>query len=492
MQTLLISKGGEIEREFPIEKETLVIGRHVESDIHLDSGEVSRKHAELSKVGDNLVIKDLSSSNGTFVNGESITECEIKPGDKVKIGEFTLTLKAEEAQEETAFFEGTKVFKAEKAVVEKKRAEFPLKEILVKVYAKIPLGLSVRFAVLGALLAGVLVFVSSHMLAGSYQKSLLEKELRKGVVFVNFLRDRNVKALSEAKDTELSVEFVSGERGVNYAYLLDRNGDYLIPREKIGRALDTIGKKAVRSHRLSFQKVDKGLYDITTPIRSGSETIGFARIGFSILSIQDELDNVRNKVWIVTLLSIFLGGGAGFLMALSIKRPVKEASFVMDSVARGDLNMRLELKRNDEFKGLAQSLNSMLAALRDRSHPSDVPATKGEREAPVSRKALEAVIELSPFGVVLVDASNNISVINDNAASLLKTDKAIGRHILDAIKEEAFISGILSSIKAALSEPKKVIEEEVKVTRDGEEKRYKLSTRAVTPAGEMAIVITEA
>ena len=63
----------------------LSIGRDTNNEIILNDNFVSRRHAHLM-ISDNgqVLIKDLGSSNGTFVNGNKITETSLKPGDTVK------------------------------------------------------------------------------------------------------------------------------------------------------------------------------------------------------------------------------------------------------------------------------------------------------------------------------------------------------------------------------------------------------------------------
>jgi pSer/pThr/pTyr-binding forkhead associated (FHA) protein len=69
------------------------IGRHPECNMVLqDDGKVSRRHARIYRVGEECMIEDNGSSNGTFVNGEKIEHPRfLQPGDKIAIGarEFT-------------------------------------------------------------------------------------------------------------------------------------------------------------------------------------------------------------------------------------------------------------------------------------------------------------------------------------------------------------------------------------------------------------------
>ena len=70
------------EQEYPIVN-TAVIGRSKECDISLSLVHLSRRHAQLTVTGKGLEIKDLQSSNGTFVNGKRIESTILHPGDEL-------------------------------------------------------------------------------------------------------------------------------------------------------------------------------------------------------------------------------------------------------------------------------------------------------------------------------------------------------------------------------------------------------------------------
>lgn len=93
MLTLSIrDKNGE-EQVVQYEKEEVTIGRTSASDIVLPRNNISKRHARLVDKDDKVVIVDLRSTNGTYVNGRRITAPEIlTPEDKVYIGDFVLRL----------------------------------------------------------------------------------------------------------------------------------------------------------------------------------------------------------------------------------------------------------------------------------------------------------------------------------------------------------------------------------------------------------------
>jgi pSer/pThr/pTyr-binding forkhead associated (FHA) protein len=74
----------------------IIVGRSSELDMVLVEDMVSRKHAKISAAGDQIVIQDLGSTNGTFVNGEKIKKVRLKEGDRILIGTSIIKLIAVE------------------------------------------------------------------------------------------------------------------------------------------------------------------------------------------------------------------------------------------------------------------------------------------------------------------------------------------------------------------------------------------------------------
>ena len=74
----------------PIERELTVIGRQTGCQLRIRSAEVSRKHAEIRYEETTPVIKDLGSSNGTYVNGVKVIEKRLEAGDLGAIGPVVL------------------------------------------------------------------------------------------------------------------------------------------------------------------------------------------------------------------------------------------------------------------------------------------------------------------------------------------------------------------------------------------------------------------
>jgi hypothetical protein len=75
----------------PLEMTLLKVGRGLDNDIVLEDSRVSRYHVQLRYKNRRFWVTDLNSTNGSFVNGERITETALKNGDVVSLGGLELT-----------------------------------------------------------------------------------------------------------------------------------------------------------------------------------------------------------------------------------------------------------------------------------------------------------------------------------------------------------------------------------------------------------------
>lgn len=90
MPSLFVIQGRDQGQRFDLAESNLTLGRVASNDIQVHDTEVSREHAELVRRGDQYFIRDLGSSNGTFVNEQPIQEQELASGDRIQVGRTLL------------------------------------------------------------------------------------------------------------------------------------------------------------------------------------------------------------------------------------------------------------------------------------------------------------------------------------------------------------------------------------------------------------------
>ncbi len=79
-------------RDFPLNSDRTLIGRKNDCDVRIPLTEVSRHHAEFLIKDGEVVLKDLGSANGTFVNNKRVEKVKLAAGDHVIVGPAVFTL----------------------------------------------------------------------------------------------------------------------------------------------------------------------------------------------------------------------------------------------------------------------------------------------------------------------------------------------------------------------------------------------------------------
>ena len=96
----MVQTGPEAGRRVELDLE-VAIGRQ-DADLVLEDPEVSRRHAVLRRSGASVVVEDLDSTNGTFVNGERIrSPITVGPGDQVRVGRTMLEIEPDQRADDT-------------------------------------------------------------------------------------------------------------------------------------------------------------------------------------------------------------------------------------------------------------------------------------------------------------------------------------------------------------------------------------------------------
>ena len=95
-KTALVIKSEALGRTVPLTSVRTGVGRAADNAIVLTDGSVSGHHCEILVREGEMVIKDLGSANGTFINGERVTEAALKAGQMLRLGQVELRIASEE------------------------------------------------------------------------------------------------------------------------------------------------------------------------------------------------------------------------------------------------------------------------------------------------------------------------------------------------------------------------------------------------------------
>jgi pSer/pThr/pTyr-binding forkhead associated (FHA) protein len=93
---LIVASGEATSKEYPLIEFPKLIGRSPNAEIQIPSPTVSREHAKVLKEMGKIVIKDLGSTNGVFVNNFKIERWILADGDSIRIGNTIFLFRAEQ------------------------------------------------------------------------------------------------------------------------------------------------------------------------------------------------------------------------------------------------------------------------------------------------------------------------------------------------------------------------------------------------------------
>ena len=95
MAKLVVLNEGLTGQSHELKTEVTTIGRVEDNSFQIAVGSISSHHAEIHLRGNEVVVKDLNSTNGTFINGQQVTtEAVLKPGQTLRLGQVEMRLEA--------------------------------------------------------------------------------------------------------------------------------------------------------------------------------------------------------------------------------------------------------------------------------------------------------------------------------------------------------------------------------------------------------------
>lgn len=159
---IFLPDGSQISHDLQDEK--ITVGRLADNSLQIDDASVSSRHAEIELEAGSFHLHDLGSTNGTFVNGEQVTDAVMRHGDEVRFGVVEAVFHGEEEAPDQPLPASTSV-SSEAAKISARPGQFVNSSPIPKnVKSKDPAGTAlIAAAVLGILAFGAAVIIIMGM-----------------------------------------------------------------------------------------------------------------------------------------------------------------------------------------------------------------------------------------------------------------------------------------------------------------------------------------
>lgn len=266
---------------------------------------------------------------------------------------------------------------------------------------------SVRVKIMGIVLALVLIlgFGVTWQARVAMTRALLDQLHERGISIARDIAARSTDYIlinNTYALHELLSDSVQNNPDLRYAFILDAQQRVLAHSFEYGIPRGLIEKNVLPSNTRARHVVlhsDEGvIHDIAVPIFDGRA--GTARVGLTEASVHRAVDALTRQMLLTTLGVSVLGIGAAYLLTLILTRPILALVRATQSIARGDLTVRVPPWGEDEIGKLATAFNRMTAELAQ----SQRAMQRRHRELTALNAVANAVNTLAPLNETLARA----------------------------------------------------------------------------------------
>ena len=466
----LVAVAGKLRgQEFILKNGDNILGRADELELALPVEGISKNHFSVTVTDNSAFLKDLDSSNGTFLNGKLVKTGTIKNGDKIALPDLILQV----------------VFVTEKKVIIKKNIGVSSEEEVVSDFNRPPaapknlvpkLGWVMKYKIMPhlhglnkeyewrvmiAVAITMFVFLSVYMTifpALDYGHSILKEEIaQRGKLYAEEIARLNAKALERKALDQIDTSFIENNQEVNFE-LFDLEGRVVRPHSRLNEYIqDPFSVKARNWANKTMYKTGDTVINIlndnqigiaakisTYNPRSGlSEAVGVIALRFQPNSLQSDSQTM------LFLRSIIVAGVLGaiffaILYYLTI-RPFEEIKFQLDEAVRGNRrSLEPELKL-EEANPLKSSINNLIQRYREADKDADDMDFDEVEDSLPYLNTLEEFIRGANGPTMVLDQDKNLKRINLKCEDLtgIRESGSEGMSLLDVAREQGLAATII-------------------------------------------------
>ncbi len=262
-------------------------------------------------------------------------------------------------------------------------------------------------------------------------------ETQAGLLSVNLERYLSEDTINQ-DEIDLLVNNLFALSGVDVS-IMDRNGLVISTTEQ--RSANIIGKKISQTEvnsallgtrseatRVNTENGERTKY-LALPVKQGGNVIGVVFLQASLESVYETIGKINRILFSAILIALIATVILGYLLSLTITKPIKEIKEQAENISRGDYKQEVVIYGDDEIGDLGQTFNLMAVKLSDT-----IDQLNEEKEK------LASILSNMSDGVIALDKDEKIILINQRATELLNIEE---EDLLDqrigAILGEAYV-----------------------------------------------------
>jgi two-component system phosphate regulon sensor histidine kinase PhoR len=298
----------------------------------------------------------------------------------------------------------------------------------------IRLGYRQRLAATYLLVAAVSLLLISAYLSGAIQRhfvSGLDGELS---TYATLAAEVIRGELDRAGDVDTLAQELGRKTGLRVT-VISLDGSVIGDSESDFRSMENHGDRPeiIEAHsvgvglttRYSTSLGAKLRYVAMPVVGAGGEMMGYVRLAMSLADIERSAGTIRKFMANAAIIAAAAGTMLSVALSQSIGRPLNDMALAAREIAHGDFNARMPAQGNDELGQLSDAFNYMATELE--RNVGELSERKGR---------METILSAMADGVVAVDSSRKIILVNRAACEMFDTSEehAVGRFLLEVVR----------------------------------------------------------
>lgn len=532
MWAIRVLTGKSAGQVFPLKNGVNNLGRSPQCHIVLTAQGISKKHAQIMVTEDKVIISDLQSSNGTFVNGTRIQNHSLKPGDKFTINDIIFDIflapnsisfkpalrSSQQGKELTQFThapppmevpqnqgsqassENLPTLSSQKAIKDRpiqEQFEYYVDEVAMPGIYQLTEVFDFRYVMLGFVLSFIFIvtILSVIPVNSVIREHVISESERRAVTIARRLADFNRQAILDQNLIATNIDTIKNEQGVDQAYIVSStNGDVIAPTNLMGQYLKI---PFIHGARKSFSETTEVLDDdrlaVSVPISVYSPELGektnlahvivFFNMNKTALGFQNTL-----SIFVQILVIAFLAGAILYFILFKVVRyPIDTVNRELDKALKEGLdNITINVKFS-ALEKLVANINSTLSRMGSGSGGGDI-AVSGDKTM-----ESEEIVNMIPVGAFAIKPEDQtFMAVNETLfSSPLFDERSIQGKRIDDLTDPSLVESLKDLLRKAEDNPN--LRHSNVIPGKGSE-AYDITVKAILEGGKttyLLFVVTE-
>lgn len=518
-------------KTLPLKPGRNMVGRAPHCEVLVPSKSVSKEHATIEVYNDKIIITDLDSRNGTFINGIQIKSHRLQPGEKISFFDILVEIgkKPKPAQKATVtelppparpsdtppLYGGNLAYDQnhdqnpmatpypESPTSESAPQHTPpaqnlwayfikyLEEVVLPGVYKLPEWLEFRY-VLGLFVAAFIVFVtalSTVPLMRILKYSIENESQNRAKTIARTLARENRNAIMQGQSSLVSTENADNEPGVTAYVISNLNGDVIAPARLAGQYLTDIPfvNEARKTGKEEVNQVSDDLIVAVAPIRfynssTGSDTIAaHAVVVYNMGSLAVDDNRTLSLFVQILFIAILLGGVLYYFLYKIIQFPVLSLNQQINTALRDGQTQIHVSYQYPELQQLATNINSAISRGSGGFAGNNLQVFEFDRSL-----EMQNIVNVIGFPALTVRPEDRvITAANEHFLTHIGQGGNWTHIEVDQVLDQALKLNILSLLEKINLNPSQMAQDQLEISNQN----YEISAQSIYGSKNIAYVL---